>query len=36
LASPAQPALGNDLKMIVGDWGMVIINIGLIIFTIVS
>lgn len=36
LASAAQPALGNDLKMIVGDWGMMIINIGLIISTIVS
>lgn len=35
LASAAQPALGNDLKMIVGDWGMMIINIGLIISTIV-
>lgn len=36
LASAPQPALGNDLRLIVGGWGATIINIGLIISTIIS
>ncbi|WP_413476316.1 basic amino acid/polyamine antiporter [Latilactobacillus fuchuensis] len=36
LAGAQQPALGNNLKLIVGNWGAVIINIGLIISTIIS
>lgn len=36
LASAAQPALGSDLKMVVGAWGANLINIGLIISAIVS
>ena len=36
LASASQPALGNDLELIVGHWGAMIINIGLIISTVIS
>ena len=31
-----QPALGNDLELIVGHWGAMIINVGLIISTVIS
>ncbi|KAF0364178.1 amino acid permease [Pediococcus acidilactici] len=36
LASASQPALGNDLELIVGHWGAMIINVGLIISTVIS
>ena len=36
LASASQPALGSDLKLVVGAWGANVINIGLIISTLVS
>lgn len=36
LAGAEQPALGNDLQLIVGSWGAMIINIGLIISTVIS
>lgn len=36
LAGAGQPALGYTLDMIVGHWGAVLINIGLIISTIIS
>ena len=36
LASATQPALGNNLKLIVGNWGAVAINFGLIVSTIIS
>lgn len=36
LASASQPALGNDLELIVGRWGAMIINVGLIISTVIS
>ena len=36
LASASQPALGNDLELIVGHLGAMIINVGLIISTVIS
>ncbi|MEK1482940.1 amino acid permease [Limosilactobacillus fermentum] len=36
LAAASQPALGNDLKLIVGSWGATIINVGLIVSVIIS
>lgn len=36
LASTGQPALGYTLQMIVGRWGAVMINVGLIISTVIS
>ncbi|MGK0552097.1 basic amino acid/polyamine antiporter [Enterococcus faecalis] len=36
LASADQPALANNLKLVVGNWGATVINIGLIISTIIS